>query len=350
MTSLTQVSILSRKIIRYAIYTIILIVIGYYSYQIGTKIYRKYVPAPPPPPTLIFGKLPKIPFPIPENEVPKDLVFTLETATGKLPKLPKQAAIYFMPPSISTIKALDSAKQKAASLGFNPEGTENVPTVYDFRSITAPVSLNLNIVTGVFSIYFDLNSRPSVLENIPPDPTQATALAKTYLSRAKSLPGDLSGPATTEYLKIQDGKFVTASSLSDANVTKINLYRKNYNNLPNVTKTRNQANVWFMFSGAKAIGEQVIAAEYKYFSIDENKSGTYPLITAEAAWEKLKSGDAYFSNIESKSNGNITVRKVYLAYYDPDKFTEFYQPVLVFEGDDNFSAYVSAVSPDYIQQ
>jgi hypothetical protein len=350
MTSLTQVSILSRKIIRYAIYTIILIVIGYYSYQIGTKIYRKYVPAPPPPPTLTFGKLPKLPFPLPENEIPKDLVFTLETPTGKLPKLPKQSAIYFMPKSISTIKSLDSAKQKATSLGFNPEGNENVPTVYDFRNNASPVSLNLNIVTGVFSIYYDLNSRPSVLENIPPDPARATALARTYLSRAKSLPGDLNGPVTTEYLKIQDGKFVAADSLSDANVTKVNLYRKNYNDLPNVAKTRNQANVWFIFSGAKAGGDQVIAAEYKYFSIDENKSGTYPIITSDAAWEKLKSGDAYFANIEAKSNGNITVRKVYLAYYDPDKYTEFYQPVVVFEGDDNFSAYVSAVSPDYIQQ
>jgi hypothetical protein len=324
-------------------------VIARYSYLIGTKIYRKYVPEPPPPPTLSFGKLPKLPFPIPEKDVPKDLVFTLETATGKLPKLPKQVAIYFMPKSISTIKSLDSAKQKAVSLGFNPEGTENVPTVYDFRNNLSPVSLNLNIVTGVFSIYYDINSRPSVLEDVPPDPTKATSLAKTYLKRAKSLPGDLTGPVTTEFFKIQDGKFVSANSQSDANVTKVNLYRKNYNELPNVTKTINQANIWFMFSGARAPGDQVIAAEYKYFSIDENKSGTYPILTADAAWEKLKSGDAYFTKIDEKSNGNITVRKVFLAYYDPDKYTEFYQPVVVFEGDDNFSAYVSAVAPDYIQ-
>jgi hypothetical protein len=149
MTSLTQVSILSRKIIRYATYTIILVVIDYYSTRLAPKftenMFRRLLHH-----RHWFSELPKIPFPLPENEIPKDLVFTLETATGKLPKLPKQAAIYFMPPSISTIKALDSAKQKAASLGFNPEGSENVPTVYDFRSITAPVSLNLNIVTGVF--------------------------------------------------------------------------------------------------------------------------------------------------------------------------------------------------------
>ncbi len=323
--------------------------IARYTYLIGVKIYRRYVPEPPPPPTISFGKLPKIAFPASETKTPKDPVYTLETATGKLPKLPKQAPVYFMPKSISTIKALDSAKQKAAGLGFNPNGTESVPTVYEFRHNNSPALLNLNIVTGIFSIYFDLNSKPSVLENTPPDPAKATALAKTYLTRAKSLPGDLTGTATTEYLKIKDGEFVSANSLSDANITKVNLYRKNYNDLPNVTSVFGQANVWFMFSGSNEAGEQVIAAEFKYFAIDENKSGTYPIITAEEAWDKLKSGAAYYANFDSSSQGNIIIRKVYLSFYDPEMYTEFYQPVIVFEGDNNFAAYVQAISPEYVQ-
>lgn len=347
MSSLTQVSILSRKIIRYSIYTAILIVIVRYSYLIGVKIYRKYFPEPPPPPTLTFGKLSSIPFP--EKEVPTDLVFTLQTVDGKLPKLPKQQSVYFMPKSISTIKSLDSAKQKAVSLGFNPNGTELVETVYLFKHNTSPATLSLNIVTGIFSIGYDLNSKPSVLESPPPEPAVATSLAKTFLTRAKSLPGDLTGAVTNEYLKIQDGKLVTANSLSDANITKINLYRKNYNELPNVTSVANQANIWFMFTGARDPGDQVYAAEYHYFTVDENKSGTYPIKTTETAWEELKSGKAYFANVDEKSKGNIVVRKVYLAYYDPDQYTEYYQPVVVFEGDDNFVAYVPAVSSDYEQ-
>ncbi len=340
MSSLTQVSILSRKIIRYSIYTAIFIVIVRYSYLIGLKIYRKYFPEPPPPPTCTFGKLSGIPFP--EQEVPKDLVFTLETVDGKLPKLPKQQSVYFMPKAISTIKSLDSAKQKAVSLGFNPNGSELVETVYLFKHNTSPATLSLNIVTGIFSIGYDLNSKPSILEGIPPDTTTATALAKTFLTRAKALPGDLTGPITNEYYKIQDGKLVAANSLSDANITKINLYRKNYNDLPNVTSVINQANIWFMFTGAKDPGDQVYAAEYHYFNVDENKSGTYLIKTAEEAWENLKSGKAYFANIDEKSNGNVIVRKVYLAYYDPGQYTEYFQPVVVFEGDNNFVAYVPA--------
>lgn len=347
MTSLTQVSILSRKIIRYSIYTIILIVIVRYSYLIGTTIYRKYFPEPPPPPTICFGKLTPIPFP--EKNVQKDLVFTLETVDGKLPKLPPQQTVYFMPKSISTIKSLDSAKQKAASLGFNPNGTELVETVYLFKHNSAPATLSLNIVTGIYSIGYDLNSKPSILEGMPPDPQTATSLAKTYLSRAKSLPGDLTGQITNEYLRIQDGKLVPANSLSDANITKINFYRKNYNELPNVTSVVNQANIWFMLTGAKASGDQVYAAEYHYFNVDENKSCTYPSKTAEEAWEELKSGKAYFANIDEKAQGNVTIRKVYSAYYDPNQYTEYYQPVIVFEGDDGFVSYVPAISSDYLQ-
>lgn len=318
-----------------------------YAYLIGIKAYRKYVPAPPPEPTLTFGKLQKIPFP--EKEKPDNLVFTLQTVDGKLPKLTKQLSVYYMPKSISTIKSLDTAKQKATNLGFNATGTELVETVYLFRHNTSPATLNLNIVTGIFSISYDLNSKPSALEGVPPDPAAATALSKTFLTRAQSLPGDLSGPVTNEFLKIQDGKLVSAVSLSDANITKINLYRKNYNDLPNVTSVANQANIWFMFTGSRTPGDQVYAAEYHYFNIDENNSGTYPTKTSDQAWEDLKAGNAYFANIDEKSKGNITVRKIYLAYYDPDQYSEYFQPVVVFEGDDDFTAYVPAVSPEHTQ-
>jgi hypothetical protein len=42
-----------------------------------------------------------------------------------------------------------------------------------------------------------------------------------------------------------------------------------------------------------------------------------------------------------------TVRKIYLAYYDAGVYTEFYQPVFVFEGDKDFVGYVPAVTTDY---
>ena len=347
MTSLTQVAIVSRKIIRYTIYLIIFIIIGKITLDVATRIYRHYFPEPPPPPTVRFGKLPSIPFL--DTKVPENLTFELQTPDGKLPKFPTQLTVYLMPKPVSTIKSLDTAKQKAVSLGFNPNGRELVETVYLFRHNTSPASLNLNIVTGIFSISYDLNSKPTVIQNIPPNPDGATTLAKSFLSRAMSLPADISGPVTTEYIKIQEGRFVTTSSLSDANITKVNLYRKNFNDLPSVTGKFKQANIWFMFSGAREGGDQIIAAEYHYFSLDENKNGTYPIKTSNDAWEELKSGKAYVVN-SGTNTGNIPIRKVYLAYYDAGQYTEYYQPVVIFEGDNNFIAYVPAITSEFYGQ
>ena len=45
----------------------------------------------------------------------------------------------------------------------------------------------------------------------------------------------------------------------------------------------------------------------------------------------------------------IIIRKIYLAYFEPATLTNYLQPVFVFEGDDNFVAYVSAVTDKYVK-
>jgi len=38
---------------------------------------------------------------------------------------------------------------------------------------------------------------------------------------------------------------------------------------------------------------------------------------------------------------------VYLAYYDAGVPTDYYQPIIVFEGDQDFLAYVPAIASEY---
>ena len=49
-------------------------------------------------------------------------------------------------------------------------------------------------------------------------------------------------------------------------------------------------------------------------------------------------------------SGQVVIREVYLAYYDAGEQVEFYQPVIVFAGDNNFIAYVPAVTADYYEE
>lgn len=347
MASLTESSVIARKVIRYAVYGIILILILRFAINLGVKVYRKFVPAPEPEPTLTFGKLPKLPFP--ETGAPSNLTFTLETPDGKLPVLPKQTEVYFMPPVTANIRALDTAKERAAALGFNSQGrllVENVPNVYIFQKMNAPSTLTANIVTGVFSISYDISSDPSVISGLPPAPEVATAQSRSVLASAGLLAEDFKEARTShEFLRIEGGKLVPAVSLSEADVIKVNLFRKSYGkDIPSVTARVREANVWFMLSGAGS--RQVIAAEYHYFPIDAQKSGTYPLKTAQEAWDELASQGGFIASLGNNATG-ITIRKVYLGYYDAGQYTEFYQPVVVFEGDNDFSAYVSAITSNF---
>jgi hypothetical protein len=46
--------------------------------------------------------------------------------------------------------------------------------------------------------------------------------------------------------------------------------------------------------------------------------------------------------------GQITIRNIFLAYFESEEPQNYLQPIFVFEGDKNFTAYVSAVDPEWI--
>jgi len=346
MASLTKVAITTRRIIRYGIYLILAIIFIRISIYVTTKIYRYFFPAPPPPPTVVFGPLPALPFP--EQPKPTNLFFTLQTPDLKLPKLPPQVDVYEMPQIQPNIQALDLAKQTATRLGFNPNGRELVETVYLFQRDDAPSTLNMNIITRIFSISYDINADPTVTSRVPPAPEAAIGLAKNYLRFANLLEKDIAKTDPTyEFYRVERGSFVSAPSLSDSGLIKVNIYREPLSDLPPATPKANEANIWFMISGATKPGSQIIAAEYHYFPVDAEKKATYPIKTSEQVWEELKAGQAYFASVDEDAIGEIIIRKIYLAYYDAGQYAKYYQPVVVFEGDNNFVAYVPAIAPEF---
>ncbi len=346
MTSLTNIAITIRKIIRYGIFFLIFLIVGRILWGVGSGIYRTIFPPAPPPPTVTFGKLPKLPFP--QKTVPANLSFTLETAEGGLPKLPTQSKVFFMPKLSPNLLSLDLTKEKAGSLGFKTEPQKVSETIYRFPHKSSPSTLEVNIVTGIFSISYDLGVDSSPLQRRPPAAEIAASQIRSYLSSANSLPEDLTGPDNFGYLKLSEGKFISALSLSEANLIKVNFFRKNYDNLSSLTPDPNEANVWFVMSGAPEREKQIIAGQYHYFPVDEGKFSTYPIKTGQQAWDELNSGKAYVAAPGiNKEGDNVKIRKIYLAYYDAGQPTEFFQPIMVFEGDRGFIAYTPAVTPEY---
>lgn len=345
--TLTKASVTSRRVIRYGFILIIAIILARLTFLSGVNLYERFFPDPPPKPTVNFGKLPKLPFG--EVNSAEGLSYTLETVDATLPSFPDQVNVYLMPKPQSSIRALDRAKNIAEELGFSREGRELVETVYVFSKGNQPSTLSMNIVTGIFSISYDVNSNPQLFTTIPPTPDSAVDTLKRLLSRAELLKDLGEGaPYTTQLLRIESGELEDAVSLSEANLIKVNLFRRDYgpegNKIPSVTPDPSQANVWFLLGG---VGAPIIAGEYHYFPIDSSKNSTYPIKTSQEAWEDLKNGEGFIASPGTSGEENITIRNVYMAYYDPGQYVEFYQPVIVFEGEDDFVAYVPAVTDEY---
>lgn len=350
MASLTQISISARKIIRYGFYLVILILILRFVFNISLNIYRKLFPPKAPEPTLAFGdRLPKLAFP--EESAIENLNYTLELPEGKLPKLADQAIIYAMPTFQTDIETVDNAKKKASKLGFNEDGKvliESIPNVYVFEKKGTPSKLRMNIITGIFSISYNINENQSIVQEPAGQPEQIVDQVRSYLRSAGILEDDiLDGPGTYELLRYEGDEFVPAISVSEANATKVNIFRHGYgkeSDIPAVTPDMPEANIWFIVSGRS---RQIITGEYYYYPINTKKTATYPLKTSETAWEELKAGKAFIANLGDNPSKMITIRKVYLAYYDAGQYAEYYQPVIVFEGDNKFYAYVPGVPDEH---
>ena len=193
---------MTRKVIRFALYFMIFLVIGKIALDITLGIYRKIFPPPPPPPTVSFGKLPLLPFP--QSQGPENLTITIETPDGKLPEFPTQMKVYFMPKPSQTQLNLDQARKQASNLGFSPDGQQESEIIYRFPHKSVLSTLRSNIVSGAFSITYDLPADPGVLDRVPPAPEIAVSIVRGYLSSAKILPEDMTGPTKHEFLRAQN--------------------------------------------------------------------------------------------------------------------------------------------------
>lgn len=338
---------MARRAIRFSIFGLITILLLRGTIIASVRIYRAFFPAPPPPPTLEFGVLPTLPFPEQER---RDVGINIETPDGTFPALPAQIPVYFMPQATPNLFSLETTQRTAQDLGFIGDGEEVSSTLYRFRRPDAPSTLEINIGSGVFSISYDLAADPSVVQNNPPAPEASTEIVTNYLRSANLLAEDLSGTISHNFLKIQQGNFVPALALADADVVKVNLFRKSFGDeqqYPSVTTDSEEANVWFIVTGSRQQNKEVIAGEYHYFPIDEQKLATYPIKTAATAWEEFTSGGGYIASYGQSEEDPITVRRVYLGYYDPGVPFEFYEPVIIFEGDKGFKAYVPAITAQY---
>lgn len=345
--SLTQTAYTSRNIIKYGGIGLVAFLIMWSLVVGGVKAYKTSHPIYIAP-TVKYGILPKTVFPDKQFEK-KD--FTFQFPNDSIPKFKDQEKVYIIYRPNSSFLALDQDTKTAADLGFKEKPTQIKEGIYEFKNEVLNRTLTMNVLDGSFIMEYPYQTDQMLLTpgNVP-DKDQAIETASSFLKSANKYPTDIeTGDKKVSFWKIDVDGLKAAPSQSDANVTRVDFYRKNLENDVSIFSSElDKASISVLVSGSDVNEKKIIEVIYKYANIDRESFSTYLIKTTDEAMTDLKSGNYWAaSDVNDKS---VIIRKMYLAYFEPVTLTNYMQPIFVFEGDNNFVAYVPATSDKYVQK
>ena len=343
--SLTQTAYNSRNIIKFGGIGLIAISL---LWSITKIIYKAYLAAHPPyyPPTVAYGILPKITF-LEQKTEPK--TFTFELPNDEIPTFSDQARVYIIYRPNTTFLALEEDKKTAASFGFPMKPVEVKPGIYEFRDDVLNKILTVNVLDGDFKMRYPyLSDQLLLVSEDLPTKDRAISIASSLLSQGSKLTDDLkNGQKRVTYWKIQDGAIKAIESQSQANAVRVDLFRQDLDNLKLLSSNYDKTSVSILISGSKTEARKIIEFNFKDINIDRESYATYPIKTAQEAINSLNSGN-YWTTIDVE-NKEVVIRKIYLAYFEPNALTNYLQPIYVFEGDNGFVAYIPAIKSEYFK-
>ena len=348
MLTLSQATSETRSILKWGGVIILLLFFAFLVFRLGSYFKDKFFPTPPPAPTVTFGKLPVIVFP--NNSSDKNFSYSLDTVSGTVPVFPDTLKVYKMVSNPPDLLALQKAKSKVGSVGFNSSEIPVSNRVYQWND-NGPLNktITMDIFSSNFSLSSDFISDPIVQAagNLP-DPNGSITVAQTFLSTMDSLPNDIDPSKTQTFLfSINNSTLTTATSISNAQVIEVDLFQKDIDELP-IYYPRAVNSTMTLLVVAGQDQPQVAQVNYYHQSISGTNS-TYPIKTAQQAYDELKQGKGYIASYFGKSD-YISIKNVSLGYYIGDKKQDYLIPIAVFEGNDGFFAYVPLVSDEWINK
>lgn len=356
MSQLTEISIVTKKI---AI-GFILVFVGYlllrFMYNAGVSYWKRTHPK-----ALIFinetafGKLPAPKF----TQVATSssgLKFKLENVEGLPIKDATPAAkVYLMPQKLPTLLDAQKARGFAAKIGFSDPEEPLSSTYYRFTDPTDKLrTLEIDITNKNFKLKYDFANSPDIFTG---DTIQNKDLAMTEVKnyiQFNSLFDDavLRGKLIPMLLKYDpETKIATAaSSLSESNLMKINFFRQDLDGKKVLPPGFNENYNFALYTPSGVVNKRILSIFYTFWPIATDDFATYPLRSSETAWQDLVDGYAIVENLgNNKPSETITIRNIYLAYYDSEEPQNYLEPIYVFEGDNDFVAYLPGVSSDWLQ-
>jgi len=345
--TLTELSYYSRKFFPLVIIGFFLFLIFFYLIKLFILIYT-----PPPKPTIFYNPLfQKIPKPkVSQTNTSSGINFVLDTIEGHPKTATLAAKVFFLPKPVSRLNYKSTIYLMAKNFGFDTEKIkhqlkENLAIFSDEEK-----RLEIDITNYNFFYNYQFETKATIFENtIIPPKKEIENKAIEFLKTVNRHPDELAkGKTSVFYFYYQKdlNTFSLVDRANDANVVEVDFFREDIDGYPVISpKFPNSHN--FILMVFYQDGYKVLRAQIKFFEKSEVEVGVYPIKTGDLAWEELIKGKGVvLSNPKDKKD--VVIKHMTLVYLDPDFYQPYLEPVYLFIGEDNFYAFVPAISFDYL--
>ncbi len=318
------------------------------------SIVRNLIPKKEIPPTVSFGQLPAITFS--DASTPAStLTYSLQTISGSLPILPTKVAVYEITQPQPDLLALRNTKTLIPPLEFpnDPQAISDI--VYQWTSPIAPFKiLTYNILSRDFNLTSSYTTNANVIAaNNVGDPLSEIATSKDFFSKFNVLLKDVDDTKTKTTLYSINANtrlLQPAISLSTTQIIQTDFFQNDVDKLP-IYYPNPPHSLINTLVGSTSDKLDVLQANFIYKNITTT-NGTYPIKTSQEAFMELRTGSpsAYVAASPIPPLDPISIRTISLGYYIGLNQQSYLMPIIVFQGDNGFYGYVSAVTDGWIKK
>ncbi len=347
--SLTDVSYYARKFAPFVVFSFVVLLIVFYSFKLLFLV-------------LSLNKKPVIRYDVRFKElkplfVKKDstssagLSFTLDTVAGQPITATEAGQVFFFPPAKFQFDYLPKVYVIAKKMGFDTSLVKHklVNNEAIFQDTKQRLAIDIN--TYNFRYDYDFRKDKELLAQAEmPDSESSKNAAINFLKSIDRYPQDLALGDVSLVHMFYDKESSSAGVVSDpqdSNMIEIDFYRKKVDQFLPMSPTyfNSQNYVMLMPNGNQP---KIVSAQVKFFETSSTEIGMYPLITGQRAYELLLQGKDVLISPPSNGAKKVSIKTMSLGYFDPDTYQDYFQPVYVFTGDNDFVSYVPAVSEKWL--
>lgn len=356
--TLTEVSYYTRKFAPVGIIAGLVILIFVFGFRL-LLLYLEIQSTAPKPVTdanpvatdQIFGPI-KRPL-ITDAKPSSNYTWVLDTLDGtpNVEEATSAANVYFIPQQTATFGFLAKIYAMAKAVGIDTDIIQH--QLQDKTAIFDDGVRKMSIDIRTFNFTYDYKVTDADNVDTVVDPNLDSTVvsdATAFLTKIGRYPTPLSlGDKNVIYMRLDptSREVATLNSPAGSNMAEVDFYPEDIDGLPVVTSTYyNSPNyVLFLTGGGE---NRPIRARISFFEMSPDQVGLYPLRSAQQAWDDLQKGKGMVVSAGA-AGGEVKIQKVFMAYYEPDTYQEYVQPMYVFLGEHRVAAYVPAIADEALQ-